>query len=63
MVKDNQVLLASPLKVVNAEGLPRFSSSYYHLTFLEAYFMNAEHEDISWVISLVMPGQKIDCLA
>ena len=30
--------------------------------FLEAYFMQAEHEDISWVISLVMPGQKIDCL-
>ena len=30
--------------------------------FLEACFMHAEH-DISWVISLVMPGQKIDCLA
>ena len=31
--------------------------------FLEACFMHAEHEDISWVMSLVMPGQKIYCLA
>ena len=31
--------------------------------FLEACFMHADHEDISWVMSLVMPGQKIDCLA
>ena len=31
--------------------------------FLEACFMHAEHEDISWVMSLVIPGQKIDCLA
>ena len=31
--------------------------------FQEACFMHAEHGDISWVISLVMPGQKIDCLA
>ena len=25
--------------------------------------MHAEHEDISWVMSLVITGQKIDCLA
>ena len=31
--------------------------------FVEACFMHAEHEDISWDISLVMPGQKIDYLA
>ena len=31
--------------------------------FQEEYFMQAEHEDISCVISLVIPGQKIDCLA
>ena len=31
--------------------------------FLEACFMHAEHEDISWVMPLVIPGQKIDCLA
>ena len=31
--------------------------------FLEACFMHAEHEDISWVMSLVIPGQNKDCLA
>ena len=31
--------------------------------FLGAYFMQAGHAETSCIISLVIPGQKIDCLA
>ena len=31
--------------------------------FLEAYFMQAGHAETSCIISLVIPGQKMDCLA